>query len=1125
MTFINKLFYTFCFLGCVTFNCVSQNIESVKSNFKNPTQEFKPKTWFHVMSGNMSEEGLTKDLEAIQRVGIGGILMFNVTHSIPNGRVKFNSDEHQRLITHAAKECERLGLSFGVHNCDGWTSSGGPWVTPENSMKQIVWTETIVNGGKLNVHLNRPTAREGFYREVAVVAYPTLDKELKDSELKPVITSSDPNLDTQIISDGRWDETSRLSSSESRKNWVQFDFGKVVPIVSIYMPLMKTISGSRKSQLLVSEDGITYSLAKNFDLKRLGKKEFAIDETFDPIKSRYFRLEIEDDYDIMELDISVMPRYANFLAKTSLFKKEDHTLDAITNIDPSDIVKLKDIKVLSEDLDEKGNLKTSLPEGRWTIMRIGYTITGAVNSPASEEGRGLEIDKMSKKALDVHYDAYVGKVVDNTKTIAPNALQYLEIDSFEVGGQNWTENYEELFRQFYGYSIEQFLPLYAGKVIESSEISDEVLWDIRSFNSKLITENYFDYFTELTNKDGLISYIEPYSFNAPFNELDAAKKTDIPMGEFWMHQRFQIGTAASSAHIYGKKVVSAESFSAQPEINWRGYPGASKVTGDKAWILGVNEFMFHRYAHQPNTHVEPGMTMSQWGSHIDRTQTWWNNAGKAWFEYIARGSYLLRQGNPVSDALVFVGEGSPNSVTGRKLEALSLQQNTNYDNVNADVINNRIKIRDSFAVLPEGTAYRMLILENCEVLNLETLAKLDEFSQKGLLIIGKKPKKVAGYGHTEAERRKFNELVDDIWSRPTTIESIDLSSLYKSKNWNYDIEFNDSRPENFIHRATKDLDIYFFVNTDSVPINFKYTYRITGKVPEFWQADDGKQIKAADYQDNGRTTTVNKYLEPGESVFVVFKSEDESHTPIERFNSLTFRNPEFSFSENDELMMQVSNMGEVNLSLKNDETIEYNVDEIPEDIHLIDNWNIDFNKEKSKITNIKTDTLFDWINSSEFDIKHYSGSASYKTKFSLNSEYLKKDVKLVLNLGKVEIAAEIYLNNQYVKTAWFAPYTVDITEYVKKGLNELEILVTNTWTNRLIGDEQLPDHDNYSMRGTEGEEHVMPDWYLNNQPMPSGPRQTFTTYPFYDKDSVLMSSGLIGPVILKANKLIVLGED
>jgi hypothetical protein len=135
-----------------------------EDDFKNPPAAYKPRTWFHAMSGNMTKAGLTKDLEAIEKVGIGGILLFNVSQGIPNGPVKYNSAEHHALLRHAAAECERLGLSFGVHNCDGWSSSGGPWISPEQSMKMVVWSETISEGAMCNFSFRNPLPAKGFTR-------------------------------------------------------------------------------------------------------------------------------------------------------------------------------------------------------------------------------------------------------------------------------------------------------------------------------------------------------------------------------------------------------------------------------------------------------------------------------------------------------------------------------------------------------------------------------------------------------------------------------------------------------------------------------------------------------------------------------------------------------------------------------------------------------------------------------------------------------------------------------------------------------------------------------------------------------------------------------------------------
>ena len=184
-----------------------------EEEFMNPPASAKPRTWFHAMSGNMTREGLTKDLESIEKAGIGGILLFNVSQGIPNGPVKYNSDLHHEMIKHAALECERLGLSFGVHNCDGWSSSGGPWITPEKSMKMVVWSEIISKGGYIEVRLPEPTTREGFYRDIAVIAYPALESEIQDFRNPPVVTASDPDFNIQTATDQRIDEGALIQQS------------------------------------------------------------------------------------------------------------------------------------------------------------------------------------------------------------------------------------------------------------------------------------------------------------------------------------------------------------------------------------------------------------------------------------------------------------------------------------------------------------------------------------------------------------------------------------------------------------------------------------------------------------------------------------------------------------------------------------------------------------------------------------------------------------------------------------------------------------------------------------------------------------------------------------------------
>ncbi len=1089
--------------------------------FKNPPASAKPKTWMHSMSGNMSRPGLRKDLQAIADAGLGGVLLFHVSHFIPKGSVIFNTDEHLELVGHAAAECERLGLSFGVHNCDGWTSSGGPWVTPEQSMKMLVWSESIVDGSdRVDFILPQPTAREGYYEDIATIAYPAFIEEVENARLKPRVTASHSDFDTTLVVDGRWDKHSVLPSSKEGEGWIQFSYEEVKEIQSIHVALTKTIAGSREVHLLTSMDGKRFEKQHSFHLKRLGKREFAVEESFIPLKAKHFRLAIHDDFEIQEVSLSSWKRFDDFLARSSLLKIEDEELrflDAQSEgfvIDPTEVVNL------TSQVDSEGRLTASLPPGKWTILRFGMTSTAAVNSPASAEGGGLEVDKMSKKSLEIHYNAFVRNVIDVTKSVAPNALQYIQIDSFEVGGQNWTQGYEGVFEETYGYDLIPYLPLYTGRLVGSASESDAVLWQVRKQNSNLVTENYFGHFAKLVHEDGLIAYTEPYSFNGPFSELDAGKYADRTMGEFWMHQRYQTETAVSSARIYGKPIISAEAFSAQKDINWRGHPGMLKLTGDKAWALGINEFMFHRFAHQANTHVLPGMTMSLWGSHIDRTQTWWESAGKPWFKYIARGSYLLRQGLPSSDMLVFVGEGDPNSAVEADKLGESKHWQVNFDSINSDALLHRLSANEQLLELPEGTRYKFLQLRNAHRMSLEVLRKVDQLSGAGCTIVGNAPELIADPFPSESERKEFSDLVDRIWSRPATYQSLDIAKIYKEQGFEFDMTLLGDGEIQYIHRTLPDQDLYFFSNHSGAPKRYECSFEALDRSVELWYPMSGDVVRTAEYAQRGSRTNVTVNLDPNESVFVVLRKDLEKRNPVVGIESEANGRRDVSFGDTDSLVFRGSENGRYDLHRENG--IQHTIDlkGIPEALPIFGTWKVAFEDPFGEEFTTTLDSLVDWSEIEDMRIKHFSGSAEYTTTFSMSSGELIAGIVPLLSLGEVGVVAEVRLNGHDLGAAWIAPFEFDLSSLLVVGQNELSIRVSNTWTNRLIGDESLERTDGYQM----GKSRQMPDWYVNNEPLPKGGRKTFTTYDFYQEDDPLESSGLIGPVQIRFEKLVRVGE-
>ncbi|TWO34570.1 glycoside hydrolase [Seonamhaeicola sediminis] len=1078
--------------------------------FKNPTDEYKPKTWYFIMNQNMTKEGFTKDLEAIAEVGIGGILVFNVTYGLPKGDVEFNSEKHREILAHAAKECERLGLSFGIHNSDGWTASGGPWVKPEQAMKIVVHSEKIIEGGNnINIQLPKPPSRHGYYEEIAVLAYPTMASEYEDATVLPSITASDPNFNIEIATDKHIDKFSNLNPTNSEKAWIQYDFKKPFTIRTLELLANQYKVNIR---LLKSDDGEHFTAVYTSKLARIGKHEGHIHSRIKPITSRFFRIEVDKPLGIYNINLLSTDCPDNMIGLKSYRRLHGNSGKA----DPSMVIDKQKMINLTKKVDKNGRLTTNLPNGKWTILRFGFTASGATNVPASKKGTGLEVDKLSKAALKVHYDAYVGKVTEQAKAVAPNATQYAEIDSYEVGPQNWTNNLDSIFRQTYEYDIIPFLPVYAGKFVESGVDIDAVFWDMRKLLNETMVKNYYDYFTELCHKDGLISYIEPYGPNGFTNDMDVARNADVAMGEFWVGRPWDFTQAAiSTAHIYGKNIIASESFTST-DYNWSVHPALIKTIGDYNWSKGFNQFIFHRFTHQSNTHVKPGMSMHLIGTHIDRTQTWWNNAGKAWFKYLSRGQYMLRQGIPVRDFLVFTGETAPIQV---KYNKNLVPKGFSYDCVNADVIQNRLSAVEGKLKTPEGIEYKALVLPKQEVMTLETLRSITKLAKQGVIIIGKKPSQIAGYLNTKDEVLEFEALVRQTWQLPNCYDTFQWDNIFRKHNIQKDVIVEGIPDFKFNHRRKNKTDIYFIYNEHKKKGKlFHSSFLVDGKVPEIWYPSTGKIVKIAEYKHENGRTIVPIYLEPQESAFMVFRQASNNNPLIEY-------NPD----KKDAYPLFVYNNGLKNIKaiVDKNQTLEYTekgkkqktlkITDIDPPFVIDGTWNLSFRKEDGYETRLKIDSLFDWRTHPLEQIKHYSGTAIYKKTFTVNDDFISEDKTYTLNLGQVHVVAKVTLNGADLGVKWIEPFVVDITKHLKAGNNELIIELTNQWGNRLIGDEKLPNQTGYELRDRRIDD-TMPEWFRKNLPMPEGPRTTFAAYTFYKANDTLFPSGLLGPVKIEVLK-------
>ena len=428
---------------------------------------------------------------------------------------------------------------------------------------------------------------------------------------------------------------------------------------------------------------------------------------------------------------------------------------------------------LTGKMDAGGRLQWNVPEGKWTLLRFGHTPTGARNHPSPEEGRGLECDKLSPEGADAAFEGLIGRLLKNRPENLPSAARIIRthIDSWEVGSQNWTPRTPEEFARRRGYDLRPYLPVIAGYVVGSREISERFLWDFRQTIGELVLDNYAGRFRSLARKNGLSLTIEAYT-SCPVDELAYAGRADEPMGEFWSWSKygaaFSCTEMASAAHVYGMKVVGAEAFTATDAERWLGHPGNIKELGDWAFCEGINRFVFHRYAMQPWTNPPrmPGISMGPWGLHYERTQTWWSFV-RPWHEYLTRCQYLLQQGLFVADFCLLTPEAVPQTLAGQNAITRFGQPRErgpfNYDFCPPEVVLTRMNVQDGRLVLPDGMNYAVLVLPRVERMTLPLVQKIAQFIKQGATVIGGPPTKtpgLGGYPDADAELRK---LVEEVW--------------------------------------------------------------------------------------------------------------------------------------------------------------------------------------------------------------------------------------------------------------------------------------------------------------------------------------------------------------------------
>jgi hypothetical protein len=881
------------FLQSFTVSAAPDAADPLAAGFQSPPASARPHTWWHWMNGNVTKEGITADLEAMQRVGIGGAQIFNASEGIPAGPVKFNSPEWHEMFSFAVKEADRLGLELCVHNCAGWSSSGGPWDSKEHSMEHVVMTETKVSGGqKFSGTLPKPNATWDVYHDVAVLAFRSLDGDgASMKSAAPKVSASIENIRGDALLDGNAATYVSLPTNKLPQ-FVQLEFPQ--PFASRYAVLtFSQAAGEVKAVIQVSDDGKTFRDVREFTTPGRPTRPLTFAFGNEPVSAKFYRLKFlaignrTKSLDLAEIDLSPRLRIENVEAKDGDSGAFVASSD-VENVAPENLLVKHDAVIdLTGHMDADGRLEWDAPAGDWIVLRVGRTPTGRNNHPAPDEGTGPECDKFSAAALDAHWAGFVQKCIDDAGPLAGKgkAFNNVLIDSYEVGGQNWSENFRAEFQKRRGYDPLKFLPAFTGRVVDSPEISERFLFDVRRTISDLFAENYYGHFKELCDAHGMTASIEPYT--GPYESMQQGAAAEIPMGEFWVGGNTinsSVKLASSVGHIYGRNVIGAESFTASPGAHgrWLDDPYAIKALGDQVFCFGINRYIFHRYAMQPWTNRWPGMTMGQWGTHFDRTSTWWEQ-GRAWLQYVARCQFLLQHGRFVADAAYFCGENSPAEM---RVGDPALPPGYDFDSIGADALKGAT-VDQHQLVLKSGMRYRVLVLPPGDRnISPPLLKQIRGLVADGLTLVGPPPQHAPGLENYPQCDTEVKAMATELWGnaagQKATLHKLGkgrvycgtkMESIFAALGAKPDFEFAASGRAklSYIHRTDGDSEIYFVSNQRDRFDSADCTFRVAGKTPELWHADTGIMEPAPVWHEEHGRTIVPLEFDPSGSVFVVFR--------------------------------------------------------------------------------------------------------------------------------------------------------------------------------------------------------------------------------------------------------------
>lgn len=1003
-----------------------------KATFSQPDKIFYPETWFHFINGSIKKSGISTDLQAIADAGITGISFFHGQQGDPadwpgtEEHIECLSSQWEELLHHTAKEAKRMGLRFSIQTCPGWAMSGGPWVEPSQSMRHLVYSRTDVEGGKLvGFTLKSPQTQEWQdYKDLMVLAFPTpLGDTGAPLQVAKVMASTEQKKWHDCLNGKLEGAINLLPTTDKKPYVIDVELADVQTVRSLVFNPIDLFNhafcvdpGIHVRMTAIQADGSAkVVLDSSFPMSNWEDSQYTMTFALDESPARHYRIEIVNQH---PMNVSSMRLYS--AARKSNWEGEGGwTLRRIVreNENPRQsseaYVHFNAILDLTHSFAFTDSLTWQFPTGKWTVLRIGHVNSGQRNSPAPAEATGWEINKFDPQLVDFQFNSYVGRLKEGPLN---GLLDNMLMDSWECRSQTWTEAMPEAFLKQVGYELKKWIPALFGYVIDSPEVSSEFLNDFRQTQNRLFVDNFYGRMAQNAHNNGMTIQFETAAGDIfPGCPMEYYKWADVPMAEFWQpfshhlaNRNFKpIRPTASAARMYGKPRVSAEAFTSF-DLNWDEHLSMLREVANQNMLDGITHLVFHTYTHNPDPDkYQPGTSFGgAIGTPFLRKQTWWPYM-HGFTTYLARNTFLLERGKPVSDVLWFLGD----EIQQKPNQKTDFPQGYKYDYCNTDALMNRLDVKEGQWVTPEGISYKVLWIPTDEIRLLPaTVKRLAELVRKGGVLVADAPQNPATRLQG-VERESFVSLVEDLWhgdsGKGRLLSGLSIEQALKQLHLLPDVKPTSA---GWLHRKVDGADWYMVCAPQESSFSGNIAFHITGRA-ELWNPMNGS-VEPLAVQESDGYSQIKLSLEQGECKYVVFWHD----------------------------------------GIKED-VQEYQMHTIPLNQQK---WTLNFPKGWGIQEPLYIQELQAWneLPLSE-EGKAFSGTVSYETTLLMNQK--DPEAHYFINLGKVEEIAVVKLNGSPVDTLWAAPYRTEITSYVTAGRNRLTVEVTSTWHNRLAFDAALPE--------------------------------------------------------------------